>query len=94
MDEIKINIGTLVLDGFDFHDHVRITSEFNQELHHLLVKNGIKIGNSNSNNMQNINVRNLRITENLKSQSIGSQLAYSVYQNLNNQKISENKKLN
>ena len=93
MDEIKINIGTLVLDGFDFHDHVRITSEFNQELHHLLVKNGIKIGDSNSNDMQNINVRNLRITQHLKSQSIGTQLAYSVYQNLNNQKISNQKSI-
>ena len=94
MSEIKINIGTLVLDGFEFHDHVRITSEFNQELHHLLVKNGIKIGDSKSNNIQNINVRNLRITQNIKSQSIGTQLAYSVYQNLNNQKVSTNQKSN
>jgi len=94
MDEIKINIGTLVLDGFDFHDHVRISSEFNQELHRLLVKNGVKINNSESDTIQNINIRNLRITENIKPQSIGTQLAYSVYHNLNNQKISTNQKSN
>ncbi|MDH3657581.1 MAG: hypothetical protein OEM77_05540 [Nitrosopumilus sp.] len=94
MDEIKINIGTLVLDGFDFHDHVRITSEFNQELHRLLVKNGLKTDNSESNTVQNINVRNLRIDKNINSQSIGNQLANSVYQNLNAQKKSITQKSN
>jgi hypothetical protein len=92
MTEIKINIGALVLDGFDFHDHMRITSDFNRELHRLIVKNGLNINDSELNSMQNINVKNLKITENMKPHFIGNQLANSVYQNLNAQKISANQK--
>jgi hypothetical protein len=92
MSEIKINIGTLVLDGFDFHDHVRITSEFNQELHRLLARNGLKIDNLQSNNIKNIDMKNLRMSSDITSKSIGSKLANSVYQNLSTQ-VTSNQKL-
>lgn len=94
MTEIKINIGALVLDGFDFHDHVRITSDFNRELHRLIVRNGLNIDDSELNSMQNVNVKNLKITENMKPHFIGNQLANSVYRNLNEQKIPTRKPTN
>lgn len=80
MNQIKVNIGTIVLDGVNFHDHKRIVSEFNQELRHLLVRQGFNISNNNQNGMSYSET-----SKNTKPQSVGQQLAHSVYANLNTQ---------
>ena len=37
----KIEIGTLVLEGFDYHDHIRISGALEQELVRIISKNGL-----------------------------------------------------
>ncbi len=37
----KIEIGTLVLEGFDYHDHLRISGALEKELVRIVSKNGI-----------------------------------------------------
>lgn len=38
---IRVEIGELVLDGFDYHDHRRIAGAFEQELGRLIRERGL-----------------------------------------------------
>ncbi len=78
MVRVVINIDRLVLDGFDYHDHLRISRAMEVELARLVNENGPP----KSKSMPAINAGAIQVGENLGPRAVGTEIAQSVYRSL------------
>jgi hypothetical protein len=74
MVKISINIEKLVLEGFSYHDHLRITREIKNELSRLVGENGLPEGARRAPVLDT-----LSYSHNASPKAIGSQIARSIY---------------
>jgi len=84
--KIQIKIGKLVLNGFDYHDHLRIGSAFEKELSNLITKNGLPEIKNNLNPKSTIDAGSIHVAPSAATKSIATQLASSVYNGLAKQR--------
>jgi hypothetical protein len=79
----KIEIGTLVLEGFDYHDHLRISGALEQEFVRIISKNGVSEKRTNP---QAKSAMSLPLTftapSDLSPRKIGSEIARCIYTGL------------
>ncbi len=90
MKMIKIAINELILDGFDYHDHIRISNAIEQELSRLMKYRGLPEGFTKNSDFIKIDAGSFSV-EVYNPRSIGIEVARSIYRswssNSNNLKI-------
>jgi hypothetical protein len=77
--KIDIRIGKLVLHGFDYHDHRRISSAFKQELTRLIRENGLPKGFAQGEEVHQIIAPSFNAPEDMNPKTIGAEVARSIY---------------
>jgi hypothetical protein len=80
--KVKINIDRLVLEGFSYHDHLRISRAMEHELVRLVRENGLKKG---AYDLPVVDAGAFNIGQNASPRSIGVNVAQSVYRSLGQQ---------
>lgn len=78
MVRVVINIDKLVLEGFDYHDHLRVSRAMEMELARLVNENGPP----RTTNAPTIDAGAIRVGENLGPRTVGIEIARSVYKSL------------
>jgi hypothetical protein len=81
-DNLQLHIEQLVLHGFGTDRH-RIAAALQQELTRLLTEQGIPPALANSSEIPHINISANQIPAGAKAETIGTQLAQSIYSKLN-----------
>ncbi len=79
MVRVVINIDKLVLEGFDYHDHLRISRAIEQELARLVNENGPL---QKAQGAAAINADTIHIRKSLDLRSVGIEIAQSVYRSI------------
>lgn len=80
MKKTHIEIGNLVLHGFDFHDHRRISRAVEDELSRLVTEQGLSKLNSNNVLLDSIVVD--KINSSAHPKKIGSAIATQIHSKL------------
>ena len=83
MQDIELYIDKLVLHGFSHNDRHRIGNAVKQELTRLLTKQDISSVLNKGGEISYLNAGNINIAQNSKAETIGNQVAGSVYKNIN-----------
>jgi hypothetical protein len=79
MVRIVINIDRLVLEGFDYHDHLRISRAVQHELSRLVRENGLAQGMYD---LPAVDAGAINMRENMGPRMTGIEIARSVYRSL------------
>jgi hypothetical protein len=82
MTKIKIEIGEFVLEGFDYHDHGRISAAVQRELALLMTEKGLPDGGAPRQKPSNVSSLTFAIRPGLNPGEIGAEVARSVYKGL------------
>lgn len=69
--KIHIEIGKLALQGFDYHDHKRISMAIERELARLINENGLATLNSQEHKIANIDAGSFNVPANMNPKTIG-----------------------
>lgn len=77
--KIRIEIGELVVHGFDYHDHRRIGAAIEWELTRLISKNGLPQGISGNKEIPKIDAGSFNIDRHTNPRAIGAEVAKSIY---------------
>jgi hypothetical protein len=77
--KIHIEINELVLHGFDYHDHRRISLALEQELIRLINQNGLPTKLNQTYEKSNFDCGMFNISQNMTPKAIGVEIAHSVY---------------
>ena len=78
MVRVVINIDRLVLEGFDHHDHLRISGAMEQELSRLVRENGPP----RTRDLPTVDAGVINMRENTVPRTVGIDIARSVYRGL------------
>lgn len=79
MVRIVINIDKLVLESFDYHDHLRISRAMEHELSRLVRENGLTQGTYD---LPVLDAGTVNIGKNMNPRTTGVEIARSVYRSL------------
>ena len=79
--KVHLEIGDLVLEGFNFHDHPRIRNSMEQELSRLIREGGLP-SHTNGATIPKIDAGSFNITKNTEPAVIGSNVASMIYKKL------------
>jgi hypothetical protein len=80
--KVNIEIGELVLDGLDYHDHRRISKAIEQELTRLISENGLSKWPTPQNKTPSIDAPSFNAPSNMNPRTIGRETARSIYRGL------------
>lgn len=84
MKKVNINIDRLVLDGFSYHDHRRISKALEQELSRLVIEKGAP-SIAGTLDISSVDAGQFNIGSGQSPSSIGVQVARSIYGSLSRQ---------
>lgn len=76
---INIEIERLVLNGFDFHDHKRISAALEQELAWLIRENGLPEGFTQGDKIPIIYPPSFTAPEDMNPRKLGTEVARSIF---------------
>jgi hypothetical protein len=79
--KIHLEIGELVLQGFDFHDHPRIRHAIERELSRLIMESGLP-GYRNGASIPKIDAGSFDLPKNTEPGVIGANVASLIYKGL------------
>jgi len=81
--KVRLEIGTLVLDGFDYHDHKRIADAMKVELARLVAERGLgeAVGRQRR-EIARAEAPSFPIPTDKSPRSVGKEIARSVYASL------------
>jgi hypothetical protein len=81
--KIEVQIGQLVLEGFDYHDHKRIADAMKVELAKMIAEKGLgEIAAGRSKDTGPLSIPVFRIPSDKNPRLIGNEIARSVYKSL------------
>lgn len=80
---IRIEIDELVLHGFNYHDHERISAAIEEELARLIRENGLPRGMNVAKEVPLIDAGSFNLSDRTNPKSIGAQVARSIYRRWN-----------
>ena len=81
--KIHFEIGELVLQGFDYHDHRKIGLAIEEKLSMLVKENGLLNINRKKYNLLQIDSIPINLSlKNMDPKSVGSEVALSIYRGL------------
>lgn len=83
MKKIQLEIDNLVLHGFSYHDHRRISLAIEKELSSLIAVKGLPQDYIGSNELPEVNVKGVKISQDTKK--IGFTVARSIYHEMSKQ---------
>jgi hypothetical protein len=85
--EIQIRIKELVLYGFNYHDHRRISASVERELARLIKKHGVPEAATQRHEFRNMDAGSFKVPRDMNPRLIGAEIARSVYKGLNDNRI-------
>jgi hypothetical protein len=80
--KVRIEIGELILEGFDYHDHIRIGNAVRQELVRLIRENGLPEGLALHARRLGVGAPSFHASPGMNPISIGRETARSIYRSL------------
>jgi hypothetical protein len=80
---IRIKIDELVLHGFNYHDHRRISAAIEGELARLIRENGLPQGMNVAKEIPKIDAGSFNLSDRTNPKAIGDQIARSIYRTWN-----------
>jgi hypothetical protein len=80
--KVNIEIGELILEGFDYHDQQRISRAIEQELARLVSDNGLPEGVGTRRAASNIGALSFNAPSDMNPRAIGRETARSIYRSL------------
>jgi hypothetical protein len=80
---IRIEIDELVLHGFNYHDHGRISAAIKGELARLIRENGLPQGMNVAKEIPQIDAGSFNLSDRTSPKAVGAQVARSIYRRWN-----------
>ena len=81
--KIRIEIGELVLYGFNYHDHRRIGAAIKQELAELIQENGLRYGGRILQyELSKMDAGRINLSSDMSPKLIGNKVAQSIFESL------------
>lgn len=80
--KIYLQIDELVLDGFDYHDHKRISAAMKLELTRLIAEKGLGKALDRKNDSGQISATSFKVPSDRNPRTIGAEIARSVYRGI------------
>ncbi len=82
MNNIELNINELILHGFSPHDRYRIGEAVERQLTQMLTEQGMPASLFQGGDMPHINGGTFNVSPNAPAETVGTQVAQSVYKNI------------
>ena len=77
---INIRIGKLVIHGFNYYDHKRISSALEQEMARLIKENGLSGSFAQEGQISQLDVPSFNAAKDMNPRTIGTRVAQSLYE--------------
>lgn len=80
--KVHLEIGELVLEGFEYHDHKRIASAMQRELARLISQRGLANAQGVRDRVEGLEGPSFTVPRDRNPRTIGEEIARSVYRGM------------